>query len=150
RAKTPVDQLAWGPLRTTYPIPVPFLDGSVVRTSPVVKQDAPEEAIYKLNWFSATGTGILFACGVTALLLRHRPGAFAGSFLTTCRRMRGPLLAITPMLGLGYVTRYSGLDAILGLAFTHTGFLYPFFGTFLGWLGVALTGSDTASNALFG
>jgi lactate permease len=64
--------------------------------------------------------------------------------------MKVPLLAIVPMLGLAYVTRYSGTDAILGLAFTRTGILYPFFGTFLGWLGVALTGSDTASNALFG
>ncbi|HEU0105831.1 MAG TPA: L-lactate permease, partial [Vicinamibacteria bacterium] len=75
---------------------------------------------------------------------------FAGSFRTTCRRMRVPILAIVPMLGLGFLTRYSGLDAILGLAFTRTGPLYPFFGTYLGWLGVALTGSDTSSNVLFG
>ena len=64
--------------------------------------------------------------------------------------MRLAMVAISFMLGLGYVTRYSGLDAVLGLAFTRTGWLYPFFGTFLGWLGVALTGSDTSSNALFG
>ena len=64
--------------------------------------------------------------------------------------MRLAVVAISFMLGLGYVTRYSGLDAVLGLAFTRTGWAYPFFGTFLGWLGVALTGSDTSSNALFG
>ena len=64
--------------------------------------------------------------------------------------MRLAMIAISFMLGLGFVTRYSGLDAVLGLAFTRTGWFYPFFGTFLGWLGVALTGSDTSSNALFG
>ena len=109
-----------------------------------------EAAIYETKWLSATGTGVLIAAIVTAILLRQRPRALAGRFLTTCRRMKIPLLAIVPMLGLAFVTRYSGADAILGLAFTRTGALYPFFGTFLGWLGVALTGSDTASNALFG
>jgi lactate permease len=72
------------------------------------------------------------------------------TFWRTLVRMRLAMVAISFMLGLGYVTRYSGLDAVLGLAFTRTGWLYPFFGTFLGWLGVALTGSDTSSNALFG
>jgi lactate permease len=110
----------------------------------------PEEAVYKFTWFSATGTSVLFACIVTALLLRQSPRDFGRSFVSTSRRMVLPLLAIVPMLGLAYITRYSGTDAILGLAFTRTGIFYPFFGTFLGWLGVALTGSDTASNALFG
>src|SRR5450755_817497 len=72
------------------------------------------------------------------------------TFWRTLERMRLAMIAISFMLGLGYVTRYSGLDAVLGLAFTRTGWLFPFFGTFLGWLGVALTGSDTAANALFG
>ena len=93
---------------------------------------------------------MLLSAILTALCLRQAPAAFGRSFLSTCRRMKVPLMAIVPMLGLAYVTRYSGTDAILGLAFTRTGPLYPFFGTFLGWLGVALTGSDTASNALFG
>jgi lactate permease len=150
RAKTDIDKIEWGPLKTTYELPVPGLNNSVIRTSPVVAVDRAEEAVYKLNWFSATGTGVLFACIVTSLLLGHGPRAFARSFFAASRRMRVPILAITPMLGLAYVTRYSGMDAILGLAFTRTGALYPFFGTFLGWLGVALTGSDTSSNALFG
>jgi len=64
--------------------------------------------------------------------------------------MRLAVVAISAMLGLGFITRYSGMDAVLGLAFTRTGWFFPFFGTFLGWLGVALTGSDTSSNALFG
>jgi lactate permease len=131
-------------------IAVPGLDKQVVRVPPVETERKPEGAVYEPKWFSATGTGVLIACIVTALLLRQSPRAFGASFLSTCRRMKVPLLAIVPMLGLAYVTRYSGTDAILGLAFTRTGVLYPFFGTFLGWLGVALTGSDTASNALFG
>ena len=68
----------------------------------------------------------------------------------TLKRMRAPLMTIALMLSLGFVTRYGGTDATLGLAFTRTGVLYPFFATFLGWLGVALTGSDTSSNVLFG
>jgi lactate permease len=87
---------------------------------------------------------------ISGLFLGLRPPRLARMFLLTLHRMRFAALAIICMLGLGYVTRYSGADAILGLAFTRTGWLFPFFGTFLGWLGVALTGSDTASNALFG
>src|SRR5204863_6453451 len=126
------------------------LDQRVLRGPPVEEKPRAESAVYELKWFSSAGTSVLFACILTALLLRQRPRDFGRSFLTTSRRMIVPLLAIVPMLGLAYVTRYSGTDAILGLAFTRTGIFYPFFGTFLGWLGVALTGSDTASNALFG
>ena len=64
--------------------------------------------------------------------------------------MKIPVLVIGQVLGLGYLTRYSGTDAVLGLAFTSAGAAYPFFAAYLGWLGVFLTGSDTASNALFG
>jgi len=150
RSKTSIDRVHAGPLRTMYVIATPGLDGRVERDRPVVATKKPEEAVYKFSWFSMAGTGVLFACIVTALLLRQPPRAFGRSFLSTCKRMKVPLLAIVPMLGLAAVTRYSGADAILGLAFTRTGIFYPFFGTFLGWLGVALTGSDTASNALFG
>jgi lactate permease len=131
-------------------VPVPGLDRKVVRVPPVEPHPKPEGAVYKVNLLTAAGTGVLLSAFLTALCLRQAPAAFGRSFLSTCRRMRIPLMAIVPMLGLAYVTRYSGTDAILGLAFTRTGPLYPFFGTFLGWLGVALTGSDTASNALFG
>jgi lactate permease len=154
--------VGWGMMRTSdklaidkrpwanWKIPFSGLDQQVLRVPPVEARPKPEGAVYELKWFSATGTGVLFACVITALLLRQRPRDFGRSFVSTSKRMATPLMAIVPMLGLAYVTRYSGTDAILGLAFTRTGPLYPFFGTFLGWLGVALTGSDTASNALFG
>ncbi len=109
-----------------------------------------EAARYTLNWVSATGSGILLAAWLTVLYLRvplRDVWSIAGM---TLARMRAPLLTIALMLALGFVTRYGGTDATLGLAFTRTGVLYPFFATLLGWLGVALTGSDTSSNVLFG
>jgi len=109
-----------------------------------------EAARYNLNWLSATGTGILIAAILTAFYLRVPFGQVLAIAAMTLRRMRYPLLTIAVMLSLGYVTRYGGTDATLGLAFTKTGWLYPFFAAYLGWLGVALTGSDTSSNVLFG
>jgi lactate permease len=130
--------------------PVPLLHLGVTRSLPVVAVTTPEAALFDFNWLSATGTGCFLAAVVSGLALGLSPGTLARTFVKTARRMRMPILAIASMLGLGFVTRYSGIDAVLGLAFTRTGFLFPFFGTFLGWLGVALTGSDTSSNALFG
>ncbi len=129
---------------------VPYLHNAVYRAAPVVTKPTAEPARYDFNWLSATGTGCFFAAIVSGLLLGLNPVQLVKVFWRTLVRMRLAMIAISFMLGLGYVTRYSGLDAVLGLAFTRTGWLYPFFGTFLGWLGVALTGSDTASNALFG
>jgi lactate permease len=129
---------------------VPYLHNAVYRAAPVVAKPTAEAARYDFNWLSATGTGCFLAAIVSGLLLGLGPLELAKIFWRTVRRMRLAMIAISFMLGLGYVTRYSGLDAVLGLAFTRTGWLYPFFGTFLGWLGVALTGSDTSSNALFG
>lgn len=129
---------------------VPYLHNAVYRAAPVVAKPTAEAARYDFNWLSATGTSCFLAAIVSGLLLGVRPLALAKIFWRTLVRMRLAMIAISFMLGLGYVTRYSGLDAVLGLAFTRTGWLYPFFGTFLGWLGVALTGSDTSSNALFG
>ncbi|MGA9967661.1 MAG: L-lactate permease [Terriglobales bacterium] len=129
---------------------VPYLHGAIYRAAPVVTKPTPESARYDFNWLSATGTGCFFAAIVSGLLLGLGPVQLIKVFWRTLVRMRLAMIAISFMLGLGYVTRYSGLDAVLGLAFTRTGWLYPFFGTFLGWLGVALTGSDTSSNALFG
>ena len=129
---------------------VPYLHNAVSRSAPVVATPTPEAARYDLNWLSATGTGCFFAAVVSGLLLGLGPVQLMKIFWRTLVRMRLAMIAISFMLGLGYVTRYSGLDAVLGLAFTRTGWLFPFFGTFLGWLGVALTGSDTSSNALFG
>jgi lactate permease len=129
---------------------VPYLHGAIYRAAPVVTKPTAEPARYDFNWLSATGTGCFFAAIVSGLLLGLGPVQLIKVFWRTLVRMRLAMIAISFMLGLGYVTRYSGLDAVLGLAFTRTGWLYPFFGTFLGWLGVALTGSDTSSNALFG
>jgi len=129
---------------------VPYLHNAVFRSAPVVAKPTPEAARYDFNWLSATGTGCFFAAIVSGLLLGQGLVQLLKIFWRTLVRMRLAMIAISFMLGLGYVTRYSGLDAVLGLAFTRTGWPYPFFGTFLGWLGVALTGSDTSSNALFG
>src|SRR3989454_3741614 len=129
---------------------VPLLHNAVTRAAPVVMKPTPEAARYDFNWLSATGTGCFVAAIVAGLLLGVRPAQLAKIFWNTLKRMKTAVIAISFMLGLGYTTRYSGLDAVLGLAFTRTGWLFPFFGTFLGWLGVALTGSDTSSNALFG
>jgi lactate permease len=129
---------------------VPYLHNAISRAAPVVTKPTPESARYDFNWLSATGTGCFFAAIVSGLLLGLGPFRLMQIFWRTLVRMRLAMIAISFMLGLGYVTRYSGLDAVLGLAFTRTGWMYPFFGTFLGWLGVALTGSDTSANALFG
>jgi lactate permease len=130
---------------------VPFLHERVARGPEAALPGGPaERAIYSLEWLSATGTAILLAALCAGVLMGHRPGPMAVMYLETIWRLRYSLLTIAAMLSLGYVTRYSGTDVTLGLALAHTGPFYPFFGTLLGWLGVALTGSDTASNALFG
>jgi lactate permease len=129
---------------------VPYLHNAVYRSAPVVTKPTPEAARFDFNWLSATGTACFIAAVASGFLLGLGPLQLLKIFGKTLVRMRLAMVAISFMLGLGYVTRYSGLDAVLGLAFTRTGWLYPFFGTFLGWLGVALTGSDTASNTLFG
>jgi len=109
-----------------------------------------EAAVFSFNWLSATGTGILFAALAAAAFLGVPPREVWAVGRATLRKMAWPLATIAMMLALGFVTRYGGTDATLGLAFTRTGVLYPFFAVFLGWLGVALTGSDTSSNVMFG
>jgi lactate permease len=126
------------------------LDGVVQRVPPVVPKAKPETAVFLFNWLSASGTGILVAALIAAVVMGYRPAEIARVYWRSLVTVRLSLITIAAMLGIGYVTRYSGLDAILGLAFASTGPWYPFFGTLLGWLGVALTGSDTASNVLFG
>src|SRR6267378_2419669 len=126
------------------------LHRKISRDKPVVLKPTPEGAKFPFIWLSATGTGCFLAAIVGGLIRGVKPVKLIQVFGHTLFRMRFAVLAISGMLGLGFVTRYSGTDAVLGLAFTHTGWFFPFFGTFLGWLGVALTGSDTSSNALFG
>lgn len=130
---------------------VPRLHLAVQRVPPVAPLKAkPEAAIFKLNILSATGTGILMAAIVAGCAMRLSADKLVRTYAHTVWRVRYSLLTIAAMLALGNVTKYSGTDATLGLALAHTGAFYPFFGTLLGWLGVALTGSDTASNVLFG
>jgi lactate permease len=135
---------------TSFAFPVPGLHQTVQRVPPVVPKEETENAVFKFNWLSATGTAIFAAAMLSAIWLRVAPTQFLRIFFLTCHRMRWPLFTIACMLALAYVTRYSGMDATLGLAFTRTGWFYPFCAALLGWLGVALTGSDTSSNALFG
>ncbi len=131
-------------------LPVPGLHNLVMKVPPVVAAPHAEAAVYSLNLLSATGTGILLAAIVAGLLMRYSPLALLRAYGRTFWVIRYSLLTIAAMLALGFVTRYSGTDATLGLAFAQTGWIYPLFGTLLGWLGVALTGSDTAANVLFG
>ncbi|MBM3403004.1 MAG: L-lactate permease, partial [Bacteroidetes bacterium] len=135
---------------------VSYLHNLVKRSPPIApletadKPTKTEEAVFKLNWISATGSGILIAGLIAGFAIGYSLSEMLKIYWETIWRVRFSLITIAAMLGLGYVTKYSGADATLGLALAKTGVLYPFFGTMLGWLGVALTGSDTASNVLFG
>jgi lactate permease len=132
-------------------IKVAHLHNAVLRAAPVAPPGAaPEKAVFTFNWLSATGTGILVAALISGLIMGFSFSELGRAYISTVWLVRFSLLTIAAMLALGYVTKYSGTDATLGLALARTGSLYPFFGTLLGWLGVALTGSDTASNVLFG
>jgi lactate permease len=130
--------------------PVPYLHRAVFRAPPVVPEPRAEDALFALNWLSATGTALLLAGILSGLALGVGPARLARIFALTLWRVRTSLLTIAAMLALGFTTRFGGLDATMGLAFASTGWLFPFFSPLLGWLGVALTGSDTSSNVLFG
>ena len=130
--------------------PIDGLHNLIMKVPPVVTTPHPEAAIYTLNLLSATGTGILLSAIVGALVMKYNPMEIVGNYLRTFWLVRYSLLTIVLMLALGTLTRYSGTDTTLGLAFANSGVFYPFFGTLMGWVGVAMTGSDTASNVLFG
>ncbi len=130
--------------------PMTGLHNLIEKMPPVVPQPTKEGAVYTLNLLSATGTGILLSAVISALVMKYNPVAIVRTFFKTIWLVKYSLLTIVLMLALGTLTRYSGTDTTLGLAFANTGMFYPFFGTLMGWLGVALTGSDTASNVLFG
>jgi lactate permease len=130
--------------------PVPGLHQMIIKVPPVVAAPTREGAVFAFTILSMTGTGILLAAMLGGFLMGFGPVALLREYGRTVWAVRYSLLTIAAMLGLGYLTRYSGLDATMGLAFAFTGIFYPLFGTLLGWLGVALTGSDTASNVLFG
>ena len=146
--------LLGSPFTGTLSLPaweMPHLHNQVQRTPPVVAKDAkPEAAKFTINWLSAAGTGVFVAALLAGIALRLSGAQWREAIGRTFKRMKVPVLVIAQVLGLGFLTRYAGTDAVLGLAFTGAGVMYPFFAAYLGWLGVFLTGSDTASNALFG
>ncbi|HET9555306.1 MAG TPA: lactate permease LctP family transporter [Anaeromyxobacteraceae bacterium] len=155
-ASVKLDASLFGPsdLGGTLSLPtfkMPALHQLVQRMPPVAAVNAKAEAaVFNVNWLSAAGTGVFVAALLSGLVLGLSGAQWREAAARTARRMKTPVLVIGQVLGLGYLTRYSGTDAVLGLAFTGAGALYPFFAAYLGWLGVFLTGSDTASNALFG
>jgi lactate permease len=136
--------------RTSWKHPVPGLHQMVIRTPPVVPKEFAETAIFDVSWLSTAGTGTLIAGLIAGPIGGLSFGQTIGIFFSTLRRLRLSLVAILAMLGVGYVTRYCGMDATMGMAMAHTGVLFPFFGTMIGWLGVALSGTCAGSNALFG
>jgi lactate permease len=135
---------------TTWNYPVPDLHNMISKVAPVVAKPTPEGAVFSFTWLSYTGSGMLIAAIISGFIMGFSPGRLIGAYGRTIKVCAYSLITISAMLAIGTLTRLSGIDATLGLAFAGTGVLYPFFGTLLGWLGVALTGSDTASNILFG
>jgi len=131
-------------------IPIPLLHNAVQRVPPVVPVPVIEHAVFSFNWLSAAGTGIFFAALIAGRLMGFSFRELASEYRKTFKIVRLSLLTIATILALGFVLRYSGLDAALGVAFVQTGVFYPLFGTLLGWLGVMITGSDTSANVLFG
>jgi lactate permease len=134
----------------TVNYPVEGLHNLIQKVAPVVAKPTAEAAVFSFTYLSYTGTGILIAAIVAGFVMRFSPWGLIRAYAQTLWVVRYSLLTIAAMLAIGTLTRYSGVDATLGLAFAGAGIFYPFFGTLLGWLGVALTGSDTASNVLFG
>jgi lactate permease len=134
----------------SWKAPVPGLHLQVIRQPPAVDAARPETAFYDVSWLSTVGTGTFLAGLLVGPLLGLSLGATFRIFLRTLYRLRFSIVAILAMLSLGYLTRYCGMDATLGLALARTGALFPLFGTLIGWLGVALSGTDAGSNALFG
>ena len=128
---------------------VPYLHNLVHKTQPIVDPDVPLAAIYKFDWFSATGTSILLAAILTIIVLGMKPVKALQTFGTTLKDLLIPIYSIGMVLAFAFLANFSGLSTTLALALSHTGSAFTFFSPFLGWLGVFVTGSDTSSNALF-
>ncbi len=141
---------AWLDTIGTFPIHVRGLDHLVLRTPPAVPRPEAEAAVFNLNLLSATGTGIFVAALLAAISMKLRLRDLVASFVETLVLIRYTLITVAALMAIGFIARYSGMDATLGLAFARTGVLYTFFGTLIGWIGTASTGSDTSSNVLFG
>jgi lactate permease len=140
----------WANAHFAWNYGVPDLDKMINKVPPVAAKPTPEGAVFGFTYLSFTGTGMLIAAIISGFLVGLSPMKLISEYGRTIRVCAISLITISAMLAIGTLTRLSGVDATLGLAFAATGVLYPFFGTLLGWLGVALTGSDTASNVLFG
>lgn len=140
----------WMNAHTTMRFNVVGLHNVIERVPPVVKNATTEPAVFTFNWVSATGTASLVAAVLAGIMMGLGPASLVRSFLRTIFNIRFAIITIAAMMAIGFVTRYCGLDAILGITFARTGVMYPFFGSLIGWLGVASTGSDTSSNVLFG
>jgi lactate permease len=143
-----------GPIQTNYMIPIPTLHNLVLRAPELREENGepakPEKAEFNFAWLTSPGSSVFAAALISMVFLRMSGEQFLNVVRTTLWQMRIPIPTIAFMIGLSYVTRYSGMDATLGVAFAQTGYLYPFFAALLGWLGVFLTGTDAGSNALFG
>jgi lactate permease len=140
----------WANSIFTWNFPVPELHNMINKVPPVAPKPTPEGAVFSFTYLSFTGTGMLIAAIISGFLMGVGPGRLVAEYGRTIKLCSISLITISAMLAIGTLTRLAGVDATLGLAFAATGVLYPFFGTLLGWLGVALTGSDTSSNILFG
>jgi lactate permease len=140
----------WANSIFTWNYPIPDLHNMINKVPPVAAKPTPEGAVFGFTYLSFTGTGMLIAAIICGFLAGFSPARMITEYGRTIKLCAISLITISAMLAIGTLTRLSGVDATLGLAFAATGVLYPFFGTLLGWLGVALTGSDTASNILFG
>lgn len=134
----------------TQIFPWPLLHGYVLRTPPVVNSNSPYPALYTLNWLSASGTSCMVATLLSAVFLKVSPKEFGATFVSVTRQLLLPTLTVSSVLAMAFLMNYCGATGTLGLAFSATGPLFPFFSALLGWLGVFLTGSDTSANALFG
>jgi L-lactate permease len=130
-------------------IKVPFLHNVVQKMPPVVTKITDYAAVYKFDWFSATGTAIILAAIISIVMLKMRPKDAVATFGETLKELKTPIYSIGMVLAFAFIANYSGLSATLALALAHTGKAFTFFSPFLGWLGVFLTGSDTSANALF-
>jgi lactate permease len=140
----------WMDASTSLRIPIGGLHQMVLRMPPAVPAPVAEAAIFNFNWLSATGTGIFVAALLAGLFMGLTPRLIWQVFLQVAVSFRFTAVTIAALMAIGFISRYCGMDATLGLAFARTGVFYPFFGTLIGWLGTASTGSDTSSNVLFG
>src|SRR6201999_1686461 len=140
----------WANSIFTWNYPVPELHNMINKVPPVAAKPTPEGAVFGFTYLSFTGTGMLIAAIISGFLMSFSPAKMIAEYGRTIKDCAISLITVSAMLAIGTLTRLSGVDATLGLAFAAPGGLYPFFGSLLGWLGVALTGSDTPSNILFG